>query len=383
MLDACARRHEVVDAPRDLERLAADLAAAPAIAVDLEADSMYHYRERVCLIQMAVPGGRNVLIDTMALADLGPLKPVFRDAGIRKIFHGADYDVRSLFRDFEIRIQQLFDTQLACRFLGYKETGLEAVLKNLFGIVLDKKFQRKDWSQRPLPPEMLAYAVADACHLLPLAERLEAELRAAGRLAWVREECRLLSQVRPAAPEERPLFMTCKGAGRLDPRGLAVLEGLLAYRRELARAKDRPLFKVFGHESLVKIAEARPASLEELKRAAALSPGQVERYGREILAIVKAGLKVPAGQLPVYPRKRPEPLPPAAAAKLESLRRWRDAKGRQLKLDPSLVCSKAALIAIAVKRPKSDAELEGIPELRQWQRRAFGAEILGLTGRGR
>lgn len=383
MRDACPRRYDLIDTPSALERLAAELAQADAVAVDLEADSMFHYRERVCLIQMALPGGRNVLIDALALEDLSPLKPLFRDSAVRKIFHGADYDVRSLYRDFGIRIHGLCDTQLASRFLGYKETGLEAVLKNLFGVALDKKFQRKDWSQRPLPPEMLDYAVSDVCYLRPLADRLEKELRELGRLTWVREECRILSQVRPAAFDERPLFMSCKGAGRLDPRGLAVLEGLLAFRRDLARQKDRPLFKVFGHEALVRIAELKPVDEEALAAAAVLSATQRERYGREILQIVKAAMKLPASQLPTYPRRRPEPIPPAAAGRLEALRRWRDNKARELKLDPALVCSKAALIAVALRRPRSPEELEAVCELRQWQRRVFGAELIALAGRGR
>jgi ribonuclease D len=371
----CPRRFEIIDNLKDLERLAAELERETVIGVDLEADSMFHYKERVCLIQLAVPG-RNFLLDTVAAADLACLRPVFRNPAVMKVFHGADYDIRSLYRDFEIRINPLFDTQLACRFLGMKETGLEAVLKNLFGIVLDKKFQRKDWSRRPLPEEMLSYAVEDVCHLLPLAERLEEELRAAGRSAWVREECRLLSKVRPAAAEQRPLFLGCKGAGRLDPQGLAVLEGLLAFRQETARLKDRPLFKVFGHETLLKLAASRPVSLDELQQTAALSPTQLERHGREILAVIKSGLRTPAAQLPSYPRKKPQNLPAAASARLQALRRWRDVKARQLKIDPSLVCSKAAMIHVALVKPKGPGELEAVPELRQWQRKCFSGEIV-------
>ena len=117
-------RYDIIDTPSDLETLAAALEQEPLLGIDLEADSMYHFQEKVCLIQLAT-AQRNVIIDTIAIRDLSPLKPVFRNPDIRKVFHGADYDVRSLYRDFEIRINALFDTQLACRFLGFKETGLE------------------------------------------------------------------------------------------------------------------------------------------------------------------------------------------------------------------------------------------------------------------
>ena len=285
-------RHDIVTSPAELADLADELAREAVIGVDLEADSMFHFQERVCLLQIAIPG-RNVVVDTVELPDLSALRPVFRDPAIKKVFHGADYDVRSLYRDFDIRINTLFDTQLACLFLGFKETGLEAVLKNLFAVSLNKKFQRKDWSRRPLPKEMLDYAVSDVRYLAPLAERLEQELQDKGRLAWVGEECRILSKVRPTVSDGAPLFMNCKGAGRLDPRGLAVLEELLAFRRHIAREKNRPLFKVFSHETLLALANARPAHAADLEKAGVLSPAQMDRYGRDILSAVKVAMHLP------------------------------------------------------------------------------------------
>ena len=380
MQAAVSPPYQLITEPHELERLAAELEAETMIGVDLEADSMFHFQERVCLLQI---GTRNssFVVDTIRIADATPLKAVFRSPRTRKVCHGADYDVRSLYRDFEIRVTTLFDTQLACRLLGYKETGLEAVLKNLFGVALDKKYQRKDWSRRPLPEEMLAYAASDVRHLVPLAEQLEAELRSRHRLAWAAEECRLLSRVRPSLNDERPLFLSCKGAGRIDPRGLAVLEGLLDLRRRLARAKDRPLFKVFSHEALLKLAEHRPTSVEELERAGALSRSQSERHGAEILDAIRQALRVPADQLPRYPRRKAQTVSAAAARRIQSLRRWRDAQARRLKIDPSLVCTKAAINAIAARRPANPEELTDIAEIKRWQRKAFGEEIIAALAR--
>ncbi len=381
MQEAGSLRYDLITDPTDLEQLAAELEGETIIGVDLEADSMFHFQERVCLLQIATRR-KTVVVDTIRITDAAPLKAAFHSRRIRKVFHGADYDVRSLYRDFDIRINNLFDTQLACRLLGYKETGLEAVLKNLFGVELDKKYQRKDWSRRPLPAEMLAYAAADVSHLVPLAERLETELRGQHRLAWAAEECRLLSQVRPNLATERPLFLNCKGAGRLDPRGLAVLEGLLGFRRKLARAKDRPLFKVFSHETLLALAAARPVTAEDLAGTRALSAGQLERYGEEILGVVTQALRIPAAELPRYPRKKPRAVSAAAAGRIQALRRWRDAKARRLKIDPSLVCTKAAVNAIAARKPATPLELGDVPELKRWQRKAFGEEIIAALSRG-
>ena len=151
--------YQVIDTAANLEEIARSLEKEKIVAVDLEADSMFHYKEKVCLIQIATEK-IFVVIDSLAIKDLSPLKPIFSNPNIKKIFHGADYDVRSLYRDFKIKINNLFDTELACRFLGIKETGLKAVLKIFFNVDIDKKYQKKDWSKRPLPKEMMAYAFA-------------------------------------------------------------------------------------------------------------------------------------------------------------------------------------------------------------------------------
>jgi len=375
-------RYDIVATPADLQSLAAALEAETVFGVDLEADSMYHFQEKVCLLQLAT-GERNVVVDTIALTDLSPLKPAFRSADIRKVFHGADYDVRCLYRDFDIRVGNLFDTQCACRFLGFKETSLESVVKRLFGVALDKKYQRKDWSRRPLPKEMLAYAATDVCHLLPLAQALEAELAAKDRLAWLGEECRLLSKVRPSMGEDGPLFLTCKGAGKLDTRSLAVLEQLLKLRRKLAQRKDRPLFKVFNHEALLLLAESRPADLAELEKTGALSPVQIERHSGDILAAIQKAMRLPAAELPRYPFRKPRAVPAAVSDRIRVLRRWRETQARRLKIEPSLICSKAAMGIIAERRPSKPEDLADITELRHWQRKAFGKDIIAALQKER
>ncbi len=374
--------YDMVTTPADLQSLAAELEAETVFGVDLEADSMYHFQEKVCLLQIAT-ARRNVVVDTIALDDLSPLKAAFRSADIRKVFHGADYDVRCLSRDFDIRINSLFDTQMACRFLGFKETSLEAVIRQLFDVALDKKYQRKDWSRRPLPKEMLAYAATDVCYLLPLAQRLETELAARERLVWLAEECRLLSRVRPAVGDDGPLFLNCKGSGKLDPRGLAVLEQLLKLRRRIAQRKDRPLFKVFNHEALLRLAEARPADLGELEKTGALSPTQVERHGNDILTAVQKALRLPASELPRYPFKKPRVVPAAVSDRIQRLRRWRESRARRLKIEPSLICSKAAMAAIAERRPSTLDDLADIAELRSWQRKSFGRDIIAALQKER
>ena len=367
-------QYRIIETETELTALAAELASEPVLAVDLEADSMHHFKEKVCLLQLAT-SRISVIIDPLVMPELSVLKPVFANPEVKKVFHGADYDVRSLYRDFEIDIHHLFDTQLASMFLGVRETGLDAVLRERFEVKLDKKFQRKDWSVRPLPVEMVAYAAKDAVHLVKLAEQLTAELRAKKRLAWVEEECALLSRVRPPVNDDSPLFLKCKGAGKLKRIELAVLEELLKLRRRIACRKDRPLFKVFGNGSLLKIATRGPRTLSSLERLGVLSSRQVAMHGKDIIAAVKEGFKVSPDQLPRYPRKRAPQLPPQVPDRIKALKDWRDRKAAQLELDPPLILTKAQMTALATDCPRSIKAVDAVPDLKNWQKREFGRDV--------
>jgi ribonuclease D len=367
--------YKIINTRNELENFVRTIENEKAVGVDLEADSMYHFKEKVCLIQMAAEN-INVVIDPLVIKDLSPLKPIFKRSDICKIFHGADYDVRSFYRDFRITVHNLFDTELASRFLGFPETGLEAVLKKKFAVTLDKKFQRKDWSRRPLPPDMIAYAAEDARYLLPLAKSLKAELDEKDRLGWVYEECEHLSKVRPITVNDQPLYMNFKGAGKLDSRSLAVLEALLGFRRAVARRKDKPLFKIFGNRSLLELAGKKPLNLKQLETTGALSSRQISMYGREVLTAIESAMKLPAEELPVYPRKKAPRISLAVAERVKALRNWRDKQVQKLAIDPALICNKALMSSIAAQRPLKLSELAAIKEMKNWQRKEFGQDIV-------
>jgi ribonuclease D len=371
---------QIIDKAIDLEKMVRSLEKESAVAVDLEADSMYHYKEKVCLIQIATEK-ISVVIDPLAIKDLSPLKPFFSNPDIQKIFHGADYDIRSLYRDFAIRINNLFDTELASRFLGIKETGLQAVLKTFFNVNVDKKYQKKDWSKRPLPKEMMAYASKDVIYLLPLARMLIHKLKKIDRMTWVLEECEDLSNVRPVSSNESPLFMKFKGAGRLKSRSLAVLEALLQFRKRIAEKKDRPFFKIIANESMMKIATVKPLTLRRLKNTKALSNRQISMYGSDLIKVVADALKIPENEFPVYPSRRPSVLPDGATKRIKSLKSWRASKVRALEIDPGMLCNNALITAIAVKNPCDVKSLETVKEMKNWQKQAFGAEIIRVLKR--
>lgn len=367
--------YQIVDTAAGLEKAVSALEKEKFIAVDLEADSMYHFKEKVCLIQLATEK-TSVVVDPLQVNNFSLFSPLFSNPDIQKIFHGADYDVRSLYRDFKIKINNLFDTELACRFLGIKETGLKAVLKMFFEINIEKKYQKKDWSKRPLSEKMIEYASKDVIYLQPLAKILIDKLEEIDRLSWVLEECKILSKVRPILSDEEPLFLKFKGAGRLKSKSLAVLEALLQYRKSVAEKKDKPLFKIIGNDSIMKIATARPETLRRLKRSKALSGRQISMYGNDLIQVVAGALKITEHELPVYPRKTVSAMPYKVFERIKVLKSWRDSKAIALDMDSGMLCNNALITAIAVKNPEDRKSMGTIKEMKNWQKTAFGKEII-------
>ncbi len=369
--------YEYIDTRDKLDAACRNLSNCRRIAVDLEADSLYHFQEKVCLIQLAA-NGSNYVVDPLAIPDLSPLAPLFADKDILKIFHGSDYDIRSLYRDFGIEIHSLFDTELASRFLGVSSSGLDAVVREHLGISLDKKYQKKDWSKRPLPPEMIDYAAQDVMFLLPIANRLIDELKRKNRFEWVTEECEILSNVRPALNDHQPLFLKIKGAGRLSPRMLAVLEEILRFRLESARKKDRPLFKVFSNRVALSLAAALPMSFSALQSSNILSQHQLSMFGKNIVACIRDAMKIPETDLPSYPRNRNPRSPINVSPRIKALQEWRNRKAEALGMDAGLICNRNLATRLALLNPESVDIMDSIEEMKSWQRTAFGKEIISV-----
>ena len=365
---------EMITTPQQLQQAAAIFRGQQLLACDLEADSMHHYREQVCLLQIST-GTQNFIIDPLACPDVSPLAPLFADPAIVKVFHGADYDVRMMHRNFGIEIVNLFDTMIACQFLGEPAVGLAAVLKKRFGVDLEKRYQQADWSRRPLPPEMLDYAATDTSLLLPLYRQLTAELAEKGRLTWVLEECELLSRVRTTERSEEPLATRFKGASRMRPSTIAILEGVLRFRDEEAEKKDLPPFKILGNESIREIAERNPASVADLSGISGLSPKLLDRYGKQILHAVRDGKKLPPESLPLFVRnKRPE-RSHGQEERLKLLKEWRTQKAGKLGIDAGILANNTLLEGLSDLTP---GFLAAIPGLKNWQADVFGEELLAI-----
>jgi ribonuclease D len=343
------------------------------IAVDLEMDSLHHYRDKVCLIQVSTRQ-QSWLIDPLALESLAPLAASFADPEIVVVMHGSDYDIRSMHRDFGIEVSNLFDTMIAARFLGIADFGLAALLKARFGIELDKKYQKADWSKRPLSREMCAYATADTSDLLPLYDQFREELVLKERLTWAEEEGQLLCQAR-VSEKEGPLFLYCKGASKLRGHTLAILDELLQMRDQQSEHLDRPPFKVLSADTLIEIAESRPESMYDLSLVKGMTSGQLQRHGAGILNAIERGMATPEDRLPCFPRNGKKEVQELAKERLKNLKLWRERYCLKVGIDPGVLAPNWLLEAVADTESGSAEELDAIPGMREWQKGLFGAEM--------
>lgn len=361
----------------ELVALAQALRGAPAVAVDTEADSLHHYPGKLCLVQIAADGGRAHLVDPLALPTLAPMGPLFAEAGTVKILHAADNDLAYLKRLWGFAVRSLFDTALAARLLGDTALSLDGLLARYLGLEPVKSRQKDDWSRRPLSREQETYALNDVLHLIPLRERLIAELEAKGRLAWVEEECAALAAL--AVPDkvvDPDAYLRLKGAKDLDRRGLAVLRELYQAREALALGLDRPPFMIVGNESLVALAAKRPGKSEEILAVPGCPANVVRRAGAAILEAVRRGEAVPEGELPV---RRPAPRPNVPAAvrrRAEALRAWRSKAAQELGLDPGVLLPQRLIDRLAAEPPRDRDALERVDGVRRWRVARFGDELL-------
>jgi ribonuclease D len=257
------------------------------VALDTESNSFHAYRERVCLVQISIPGA-DFIVDPVAV-DIAPLGEVL--GGERElVLHGADYDVRCLRREYGWDLGRIFDTMVAARRLGSKELGLAALVQAHFGVRLTKEQQRADWGRRPLTPDQLRYAALDTHFLLPLHDLLSARLVDGGVEGEARKEFDRIAAVKAHARVfDREGWRKLKGARELDADGRAVLAELWVAREERASAIDKPPFKVIPESALVELARRRPREEAAVRRIPGVTPKVMERAGAAILRVLAGG----------------------------------------------------------------------------------------------
>lgn len=325
------------------------------VVLDLEADSMHRFREKLCLIQYADAEGVEI-IDPLAIEDMRPFALWLEK--VQVWMHGADYDMCLLQNTFGLLPELILDTQIAARLLGFKQFGLAALVKHFYGITLSKKNQKADWARRPIPADMLDYAQGDVVYMLEMADRLVADLRRKGRYDWFIESCKTnMERGRERFIAERTDAWRIKGCGKLNQRGLAALRELWRWRSAEAELKDRPVFMVCSNEELLALC----LRLQEFRIVTPSARWTAARCARFDKAVERFQLL----DEEEYPKHHHPRRIPQSANFEKHLEHWlalREQCASALELDASLIASRAQIEAIA------HDEVDGLAQLMNWQR---------------
>lgn len=354
----------------------AALRAAPRLAIDLEANSMYAYAERACLIQISTANA-DFILDPLADLDLSGLGDIVADPAVEKVFHAAEYDLILMRRDYGWHLNNLFDTMWAARILGYKQFGLAGMLEGAFGLRLSKRFQKANWCHRPLSAGELAYAQKDTHYLLALRDRLEAELDTRGLLAEALETFAEQSRVKmPNNGFDPDAFWHINGVFDMAPEQQAALKALFAFRDREARRRNSPHFKVLGDQTLLEVATRLPTRLSELDAIHGMTAGQQQRYGRQMLAVIAEARQAPAPQPPPRPPRPPD----AVLIRYDKLHRWRKTRAQARGVESDVIVSRDALWVIAQAGPRTTDELAALNALGPYRLALYSEEILKQLG---
>lgn len=322
--------------------------------LDLEADSLHRYREKLCLIQYADADGVEV-IDPLVIEDMRPFSLWLQQAEVW--MHGADYDMTLLQNSYGILPKLILDTQIAARLLGFQQFGLAALVEHFFGITLSKKNQKADWGKRPITPDMLEYAQGDVTYMLEMADLMVADLRRLGRYDWFMESC-VCSMERGRQRFEASHAETwrIKGSGKLTRRGLAALRTLWRWRAKEAEEWDRPAFMVCSNDDLLRWSQ----QLQEFRTVYPIPRGNSHRIARFLKAVDYFQL-LDEEEYPVLPTPVRHHHPPHFERKLELWLTRRDAVAAELGIEPSLIASRVQVESIAAN------EAGGLTQLMSWQ----------------
>jgi ribonuclease D len=361
----------MIDRAESMRSLLDDLGGISRIGVDTESNSLYAYHERVCLLQISSPD-QDYLVDPLALSNISELKEIFENPQKEKIFHAAEYDLICLRRDYGFRVRGLFDTHAAARSLGSRECGLNALLAREFGVTLDKPMQRANWGHRPLSDRQIEYARFDTRFLLPLRDRLAAQVSSNGYWEELRDEFQRLECI-PDLESEEPgcdPFWRLRGVYELKPPQRAVLRSLYEWREEEAERIDRPSFHVLSVEAMNRLAQEAPSSLEQLAKAG-IAERTVRHSGRAILQAIERG----RGQPPPVPSRNCG-MDERAQARLEALRKWRKRRADARGVESDVILCRDAMFRIARGAPQSLAALAEVPGVGSFRLNTYGEEIL-------
>jgi len=353
----------------ELEQLCQQLSQSEFVTVDTEFVREQTYYPQLALIQIA-DQQTIACIDPLAIDDLSPLKQLFSNPAVTKVFHAAGQDMEIFYLIFGELPQPLFDTQIAATVLGQGEQiGYANLVKELLDVDLDKSHSRTNWLQRPLDPKQISYAEDDVRYLSQLYPLQLKALEAQNRSDWLTED--FASLANPARYQTTPdtAWRKIKGLNKLKGLQLAVLQKLSAWREQQAIDKDKPRRWIAADVIMLDIAKLRPKDITALEKIRGIPANLVQRNGEKLLQCIREAEAMPKDEWPSLPR--PKRLTPGQDALVDVLSAIIKLNAQQYQITPTTLASRKELEQLV----QGERELE---VLNGWRRHHGGEKLLAF-----
>jgi len=353
-----------VVAPHEVETLLERLEGQARIGIDTEFMRERTYYARLCLVQVATSDCTGFL-DPLAGDGLEDAWTTLLQR--EWVLHSGRQDIEVLYQTTGRMPPAVFDTQIAAALLGFApQIGYAGLVRELFGRDLPKGHTRADWSQRPLPGDMLRYAAEDVEFLLEAAALLGERLESLGRLDWAREDSAALLDRSLYDVDVDTAIDRLKGARNLAGRPRRAAIRLAAWRERRAIDADRPRQWILKDAAVLAIAQTNPRDETGLAAIEGVPPATVRRSGTKILELLRDAENAPGDDY--RPPARPDEDQKKLLKRLQ--KEVADAAG-ELDIAAEIVAPRRELAALSVGGNEARV-------LSGWRRDVVGARLAEL-----
>jgi ribonuclease D len=373
-IDHCLGVTYVTDEEK-LQALILQLGGQKRVALDTEADSLHHYYEKVCLIQLNIDDTL-YLIDPLVGLDLSAFFSALRDRQL--ILHGADYDLRLLRKNYDFVPCEIIDTMIAAQLLGYEKLGLADLVEQHRGVKLSKSAQKMNWSKRPLSAKMISYAGNDVRYLPSVADEMCDALRRLGRLEWLEESCYhqivVTEEQHDSDPEKE---WRIKGTFGLERRVMAFVKAIWYWREDEAKNADIPCFKIVTNETVIDLARWLTEHGHDAVREYPHLPRSIRgpRLTR-LIEVIQEAKRLQPGQWPRPLKSKGGPRYSLDNILVANLKKRRDETALGLRISQPVLAPTKALTRLALHRPRNNEEMLRDAGLLRWQVKVLGEAFL-------
>ncbi|MCG7586387.1 ribonuclease D [Photobacterium sp. OFAV2-7] len=370
---------EIITTTERLEIVCEHARTKAAVMLDTEFVRTRTLYPKLGLIQL-FDGDSLALIDPLEIDDLEPLWALLRDQSVTKVLHACGEDLEVFQHYAGCLPTPMIDTQVMAAFLGYGvSAGFGTLVNDFLGIELDKGEARTNWLARPLSAKQLDYAAADVFYLLPLYQKLSAQVEEKGWQDALVQECAalMLKRIKPVDPEK--VYLDIKNAWQLEPKQLAVLQKVAKWRLLEARKRDLALNFIVKELHLWKLARYNIRSKAVMAKEG-FDNMEIQRHANRLMKMVHDVDDMPPQQ---YPEKIVRLVDLAGYKQL--VKRIKDEVAKVEKetgLAPEFLASKKQVNQLISWAWKKQRPADDRPDmLKNWRKELFEARVLPLLDR--